>query len=129
VRVEIWGSFNLVKGCKYLLLLVILPFIWLNQSGLDRINDQKNDQLNDQEKDQTSDRINDQKKTLVMTLPPIHQYQTETIRPVRKFVKTLLVIVGVAQSLHLRWFSTFDVRLMVQQPVAEPTRVWHFRHK
>ena len=97
----------MVKGCKYLLLLVILPFIWLNQSGLDRINDQKNDRLNDQEKDQISDRLNDQKKTLVMTLPPIHQYQTENIRPVRKFVKTLLVIVGVTQSLRLGWFSSF----------------------
>jgi hypothetical protein len=42
---------------KYGLLLVILPFIWLNQPGLVRISDQR--------------------CILVMTLPPIHQCQTE----------------------------------------------------
>ena len=42
---------------NYGLLLVILPFIWLNQPGLDRISDQK--------------------RMLVMTLPPNHQCQTE----------------------------------------------------
>jgi hypothetical protein len=47
----------MVMERKYGLLLVILPFIWLNQPGLDRISDQK--------------------YILVMTLPPNHQCQTE----------------------------------------------------
>jgi hypothetical protein len=47
----------MVMERKYGLLLVILPFIWLNQPGLDRISDQK--------------------RMLVMTLPPNHQCQTE----------------------------------------------------
>jgi hypothetical protein len=47
----------MVMERKYGLLLVILPFIWLNQPGLDRISDQKS--------------------ILVMTLPPNHQCQTE----------------------------------------------------
>jgi hypothetical protein len=47
----------MVMERKYGLLLVILPFIWLNQPGLDRISDQKS--------------------MLVMTLPPNHQCQTE----------------------------------------------------
>jgi hypothetical protein len=47
----------MVMERKYGLLLVILPFIWLNQPGLNRISDQNN--------------------MLVMTLPPNHQSQTE----------------------------------------------------
>ncbi len=47
----------MVMERKYGLLLVILPFIWLNQPGLDRIIDQK--------------------YILMMTLPPNHQCQTE----------------------------------------------------
>jgi hypothetical protein len=77
----------MVKGCKYLLLLVILPFIWLNQSGLDRISNQK--------------------FMLVMTLPPTHQGQTENICP-EPLVKAMLVIVGVTRSLHLRDLISFD---------------------
>jgi hypothetical protein len=88
VKVESWGSLNMVKGCKYLLLLVILPFIWLNQSGLDRISDQT--------------------FMLVMTLPPMHQGQTENICPETKLVKAMLVIVGVTRSLHLRGLISFD---------------------
>jgi hypothetical protein len=51
------GSLKIVMERKYRLLLVILPFIWLNQPGLDRISDQRH--------------------MLVMTLPPNHQCQTE----------------------------------------------------
>jgi hypothetical protein len=71
----------MVKERKYGLLLVILPFIWLNQPGLDRIIDQK--------------------YILMMTLPPNHQCQTEKYLTGRGPVKALLVIVRLVQSLHL----------------------------